>query len=347
MHADTLKFYKYVPVEKPLYKGKFCDSPFVSLQIDHDGDVQLCGCQYHMPYTIGNIYQNSLQDIWLGPAADDVRQSVLDETFTYCSWNCSALPNLPDRSSVIVPELCDFPEIIKIDLDRSCNLKCASCREGIIIEKNSLRIDKQTAIFTEIIQWALSNPHRNICVHPISSGEIFASHSGMAFLKLLVDYPHDNLKLIIATNGTLITRHKELLLNLKPLLKRFTISVDAATAETYAVVRGGVWQDVVDGIAFISQTLRIKSNLRFCIQKNNWHEIELFAKFADQYQVGFEYQKLLDWGHWTIAWWHDNNVFDRTRPTFVQALEKLKLIKQTYPGQVSMAAELTKYIQKS
>ena len=41
MHVDTLKFYKYSPIKKPKYKGKFCRLPFDSLQIDEDGDVQL------------------------------------------------------------------------------------------------------------------------------------------------------------------------------------------------------------------------------------------------------------------------------------------------------------------
>jgi len=85
MHVDTLKFYKYSPVKKPMYKGKFCRTPFDHIQIDEDGDVMLCDCQLYMPHVIGNIYQNKLQDIWLGQEANKVRQSVIDEEFTYCN----------------------------------------------------------------------------------------------------------------------------------------------------------------------------------------------------------------------------------------------------------------------
>jgi hypothetical protein len=95
-----------------------------------------------MPYTIGNIYNNTLQEIWLSHSAEQVRQSVSDGDFTYCNWACSALLNLPLRPSQL-PVVNPFPKIIKIDLDRSCNLKCPSCREHVIIEKNSARIDKQ------------------------------------------------------------------------------------------------------------------------------------------------------------------------------------------------------------
>lgn len=345
MHVNTLKFYNYTPVKKSIYKGKFCSQPFDTLQIDSDGDVQLCDCQLHMPYSIGNIYQSSLQEIWLGEKAKQVRQSVQDEDFTYCSWACSFLPLLPNRP-IVVPSVLEFPSTIKIDLDRSCNLKCPSCREETIMEKNSLKITKQIAIFEEIKQWAIENPNRQFVISPMASGEIFASHSGLLFLKSLIDYPGNNLKLEITTNGTLINRNQTLLLNLKHLLKNFSISIDAATPETYALVRGGDWQELQQGLEFLHNQLNLPITLRFCIQKNNWHEIEQFAELAGKFNAAISYQKLLDWGHWTIDWWHKNNVFDRTQSSFEAALEKLKLVKQTYPGHVGMPAELFKYIRK-
>jgi MoaA/NifB/PqqE/SkfB family radical SAM enzyme len=314
------------------------------MQIDSDGDVQLCGCQLHMPYTIGNIYKSSLQEIWNGTQAQQVRQSVVDEDFTYCNWNCSMLPMLPNRPDVL-PDTPDFPELIKLDLDRSCNLKCPSCRENIIIEKNSSNINKQIAVFEEIKSWALANPKKQIRIIPLGSGEIFASHSGLQFLKSLQTYPYQNLKLEITTNGTLINRHRDLLSNIRHLLKRFSISIDAATPETYALVRGGDWQELILGIEFLHRE-QIPLQFNFCIQQTNYHEIESFADFSLKFDANISYQKLLDWGHWTIAWWHNNNVFDRKRSSFNSALESLRSVQQKYPKKISMFAELTKYLEK-
>lgn len=345
MHPDTLKFYKYVPIKKPIYRGKFCWQPFGILQIDNDGDVQLCGCQLHMPYTIGNIYQNSLQEIWLGSSAEQVRQAVIDEDFTYCNWACSSLPVLPPRPPVL-PTVPDFPEHIKIDLDLSCNLKCPSCREETIIEKNTDKIKKQEKIFEEIRQWAKDHPHRSIMVSPMASGEIFASHSGLKFLKSLSDGQTPNLELTITTNGTLVNRNQNLLSQIKNLLHEFSISIDAATAETYALVRGGDWEELQRGLQFLHQQLHIPINLNFCIQQHNWHEIEQFADYAAQFDANVRYQKIEDWGHWTIAWWHDHNVFDRNKPTFDLALQSLARVKRKYPERISLAAKLTKYLEK-
>lgn len=345
MHTDTLKFWNYSPVKKPIYKGKFCRTPFTTMQIDSDGDVQLCDCQLHMPYTIGNIYKNSLQEIWSGELAQQVRQSVVDEDFTYCNWSCAKLPVLPERPNII-PAVLDFPQTIKIDLDRSCNLKCPSCREKIIIEKNSSNINKQVEIFEEIKQWALTNPSQQLNILPLSSGEIFASHSGLKFLNSLVDYPHKNLQLEINTNGTLINRHRELLLNIKHLLKNFYISIDASTPETYALVRGGDWLELMSGIDFLHNTMQLPLRFNFCIQQNNYQEIDQFAELAARFDAHVAYQKLLNWGHWTTEWWHNNNVFDRNRHTFDTALNSLKSVKQKYNSKISMAAELIKYLEK-
>jgi hypothetical protein len=298
-----------------------------------------------MPYVVGNIYQDTLQNIWLGEKANQVRQSVIDEDFTYCNWACSNLPLLSDRPQIL-PGLKKFPKIIKIDLDRSCNLKCPSCRETVIIEKNSPKINKQTELYNEIITWARENPNTQVSIVPVSSGEIFASHSGLQFLRSLIDYPYDNIRIFITTNGTLLNKNQELIKNIKHLISNISISIDAATPETYSVVRGGDWQELILGLEFI-QSINIPSwQFSFCIQKNNWHEIKLFADFCDRFNAFTSYQKLLDWGHWNIAWWHENNVFDRTRDTFELALDSLRQVHEKYPNRITMVSALTKYLDK-
>jgi len=344
MHQDIIKFWKYSPVKKPKYKGKFCYKPFEVIQIDGDGDVQLCTCAIHMPYTLGNIYQDTLQDIWLSEGANRVRQAVADEDFTYCSWSCDFLHTLPNRPAVL-PVVQDFPKTIKLNMDLSCNLKCPSCREGIIIEKNSTKIDKQIELYNQIIQWGMDDPTKILKIIPMGSGEIFASHSGLAFLKLLKDYPYNNIKLDITTNGTLIYRNRELLTSIRHLINSFSISIDASTPETYAVVRGGDWNELLLGLEFIKNTITKNLTFRFCIQKNNYHEIESFADFTSQYNAAIVYQKLLDWGHWDIAWWHDNNVLDRSRDTFNLTLDSIQRVKLKYP-KLGFAAEISKYLEQ-
>ena len=344
MHPDTLKFYKYTPTKKSQFQGKFCRIPFDTIQIDNDGDVQLCDCQLHMPYTIGNIFKNSLQEIWNNHEADQVRQSVADSEFTYCSWACPTLHSL-NSSPAKLPQVKSFPKTIKLDLDLSCNLKCASCREQVIIEKNSNKIQKQIELFEEIKQRALAHPAEYLTIVPMASGEIFASHSGLKFLESLVDYPHRNLKIQLTTNGTLITKNIKILKRIHHLLSRVEISIDAATTDTYSVVRGGNWFELIDGLDFFHG---IKKPLffKYVVQKNNWHEIVDFAEFAHTYNANIYYSNLLDWGHWTIKWWHDNNVLDRHNEHYKSVLTSLQQVKNKYLRKVEFSAGIIQNLKK-
>jgi radical SAM protein with 4Fe4S-binding SPASM domain len=344
MTPDILKYYKYVPIKKSQFQGKFCKIPFDTVQIDNDGDVQLCDCTFHMPYTIGNIFTNSLQEIWNNHEAAKVRQSVADGDFTYCNWACSALYNLESRP-VQPPQVESLPTVINLDLDLSCNLKCPSCREHVIIEKNSEKIQKQIELFEEVKQWALNNPTKSFTIVPLSRGEIFASHSGLKFLESLIDYPHSNLKIQINSNGTLITKNLKTLDRIHHLLSQVDISIDAATAKTYSQVRGGDWSALISGLDFFRD---IKKPLffKFVVQKNNWHEIEEFAELANQYDAAIYYSNIQDWGHWTIKWWHDNNVLDRHNEHYAEVLNSLQQVKNKYPGRVTFSADIIRNLKK-
>jgi radical SAM protein with 4Fe4S-binding SPASM domain len=345
MNEQILKFYKYVPEKKPKFAGKFCRVPYYSIQIDNDGDVQLCSCTLHMPYTIGNIFQHSLKDIWHNSQAGQVRQSVWNSNFTYCNWACSGLYQLVDRPTV-EPMVLEFPREIKVDLDLSCNLKCPSCREETIIEKNNDRIQKQIEVFDEITQWALAHPTTQIKLVPLSRGEIFASHSGLKFLQSLIDYPHDNLKLWLVTNGTLIKKNWATISQLTHTVAEWSVSIDASSAETYAQVRGGNWSDLLEGLGLIQQSKPRRFLINFCIQKNNYHEIESVAELANQFGATIQYQKLGDWGHWTTDWWHQNNVFDRRQPSFETALTSIRRVLKQYPNSATVSGEIAKYLEK-
>lgn len=346
MHPDTLKFYKYTPTVKSQYQGKFCFAPYKNLEIDEDGDVILCGCQLHMPYVIGNIYQNTISEIWNNSQANEVRDSVARGEFTYCNWACGQLRSLKSRPDVI-PATPSFPKHISVKLDLSCNLQCPSCRENKIMEKNNDKIFKQKLVFDEIVKYALANPDQIIEVNPLSSGEVFASHSGLHFLKSLADYPLNNLRLSILTNGTLINHHRELVGKISHLIDGFSISIDAATPETYSRVRAGNWNELWAGVEIINKLDLKLFAANFCIQAANYHEIESFANLAFSKGIrNVGYQKLNDFGHWDINWWHNNNALDRQKSSFEMVLNSIQKLQHSYPDQVSVAGDITNYLEK-
>lgn len=340
MKPEVLVHYKYRPTVKPQHTGKFCYNPYHMIEIDEDGDVMLCGCQFHMPYVVGNIYQNSIKDIWLNANSKLVRDSVAAGEFTYCNWSCPNLQHLELRPNVL-PNIGEFPTSIKIDLDRSCNLKCASCREHLIQEKNTQRIATQKAIFNEIFDYASSHTDQQFRIFPMGSGEVLASHSGLEFLRKLQHYPYSNIQVTAPSNGTLLWHHRDLIDSIQDKIN-FTISIDAATEETYAQVRGGNWQELQQGI---QRYRSIIQHFCFVVQEANWREIEQFAEYADQLGLRADYQKLEDWGHWSVEWWFENNPLDRKKSHYHDVIDLLCRTRNRFPRS-SFASNLVNLMNK-
>lgn len=340
MNEGILKFYNYKPEVKPQFQDKFCLAPWHAIQIDLDGDVMLCSCASHMPYVIGNIFQSTLSDIWHNAQATLVRQSVADGEFTYCNYTCGSLNRLMPTPSVI-PEVSEFPSHITLDIDLSCNLKCPSCRESVIIEKNNDKIAKQVELFEEIHQYALSHPEKTMSLIPIGRGEIFASYSGLNFLRSLINYPHNNLKLTFTSNGTLIHKNQDLIQSINRLVNWWNISLDASTEQTYTQVRGGNWNEVLLGLDLIKKYSK-PLVLNFCIQQKNYHEIESFAELAQKYNARVVYQNIGNWGHWDLQWWKSNDPFNGD--TRIEILNSINRVRNRY-STVSLAGELEQIVK--
>lgn len=340
MKPEVLVFYKYRPAVKSMHAGKFCHDPYEIMEIDEDGDVMLCGCQFHMPYVIGNVYKDTISDIWQNQEAAKVRDSVVRGEFAYCNWSCPKLNYLVDLPEVI-PAVGNFPRSIKIDLDRSCNLKCPSCREHLIQEKDNYKIQKQKQIFQEVVDYALSHPDQHFKIFPTASGELLASHSGLEFLRSMQNYPYPNLEIIFSSNGTLLWHHQELINHVIDRVG-ISVSIDAATPETYAQVRGGNWDDLLKGLHLYQGKIQ---QLNFVVQQANWQEIESIAKFAESLNTRVDYQKLENWGHWNPDWWHENNALDRTRDYYDDVITALTNVRTRFPRS-TFAAGLVNLMNK-
>ena len=65
--------------------GKYCASPFISIEIDSDGCVRMCACASWMPTTIGNIFDAPLINLLNSSLAQSVRQSIRDGNYRYCN----------------------------------------------------------------------------------------------------------------------------------------------------------------------------------------------------------------------------------------------------------------------
>jgi MoaA/NifB/PqqE/SkfB family radical SAM enzyme len=247
----------------------FCYRPFKDLYVDIEGDCYLC-CPLWMSRKAGNVLKTSIVDIWHGADASDLRVSILDQSFRYCR-NCG---NKGCVTQNVTPY--DLNEIGTLTLghDQSCNLTCPSCR---LSAKSAS--PKATAIDQAVFSSGVLKTVR--CLNLGGNGDPFAS---LLFRKLLKELPsmdcHPDLRLSLQTNGLLLTPEMlaEVQATGKPVDK-LLISVDAANADTYRMVRGGDWDVLMKNLFHLGHT-GLFVQLNFVVQELNFKEIVAFVELA-------------------------------------------------------------------
>lgn len=285
-----------------------CSQPFEWCEIREDGRVFLC-CPSWLKMPIGHLLQQSLEQIWNGAEARRIRTSVLDGSLQYCnSKRC------PRRTTLTAPvqrlgEVAD-PELLaalrgrqtrlsygpkKLNLcyDRSCNLSCPSCRSQVwqpsLVERELL-----ARITQRLLQEAAGSVQTLIVS---GSGDPFASSAYRELLQgvNVVDFPRLQ-SIELHSNGQLWTpKAWAQLASIHPYVQAAEISVDAASAATYAQNRGGDYGRLLENLAFIA-TLPIAVKLSCVVQANNFRELPAFAALAAAHGFSAYCSQLVNWG---------------------------------------------------
>lgn len=341
----------YIPKKftRKNWHGKYCLSPFVMIQVGVDGRIRLCGCDTWQPTTVGNILDNSLQDILATQLSTDVRQSIIDGTYEYCNENfCGVIQNnglntidtVPPNVKELLADSRQFvmPYEISFHGDMICNLSCPSCRKEVI-KPAPEELEKYNAIGDRMFNNLFRQPtDQRIHVMLSGTGEVFASPMLLRFLQKfdLNDFP--NLALSLNTNGLLAERSWPRIQHIETAVRKITVSIDAVTAPTYERIRrGGAWTDLVDSMQFIQakcQQIGAKLHTRMIVQQGNYQEsVEFYHWCKNQGVDCVEYSQVTNWGTWTAEEFAKENVFDLNHPERAKALDtiaELRTFKDTW-----------------
>jgi MoaA/NifB/PqqE/SkfB family radical SAM enzyme len=260
---------------------RFCNAPFYGFEIIPSGDVQLC-CGDWLPHPVGNIFKSSAREIWNSPLAQAIRNSVLEDTFNYCT-RCPFLPNSPSLlPETLPPTNLDSIPSLRLGYDRTCNLACPSCRSSIALEdRKQVELVHEAMIGSGALDMAKQ-------VHMSGRGDPIASPTFFKFMQdLPVLAPH--LQIALITNGQLLDQHHlDLLGSSANKIEEINISVDASTPETYAKNRGGSWTKLWNNVQLINRAIRkpgFQFHMSFVLQSNNFRELIPFTQIAFENQA--------------------------------------------------------------
>ena len=322
-----------------------CMVPFTSLEI-HDTKRFLCCASWLKNYLPENT---SPKDAWESDTSYNIRESMLDGTYKYCDKNqCPRLSklnsvgdiggngpmvlksNMSNETKNKIQQHKDRtlkPTTVQFSFDRTCNLKCPSCRIDIItadskkIQEVKKTIDQIQNQYGESID----------TLYITGTGDPFVSVGFRDFLRNFDKTKWPSLKRIhLHTNATKWNKKMwDSMSRIHTYVKSCEISIDAGTKETYETKTrlGGNWDDLIDNLKFISTIPKLKSvKTSFVVQKHNYKEMETFYNLmVDIFgnKVNVFYGKINNWGTFTEEEYLEHKVWDESHPLYDDFLKNL------------------------
>lgn len=285
---------------------KFCGESFDTVNIHESGLVGPCLCKvWHTKGFMGNLNTNTLTELFSNEWIQEFRRTIFDQSFNHCNpdqcgkfWNLDQLVSLDHIDPLPV-----LPTNIHLHLDENCNLKCASCRNSNIYSKE---VNPRAAKILDVLADDYKDFDKKVFVYGDGTGDIFASSAYQQFLRS--DRVPKCWNFCFTTNGNLITKNLDLIDQISTQIDLVIVSLDAATANTYRDIRGGVFEIVLDGIRELVAR-GIKVSTQYVVQYKNYQEVREYVDLCKS--IGVRHiglQKIDRWGHLNNSWWQANQI---------------------------------------
>lgn len=330
------------PVDYDL-SDKFCPVPFTHFSTGFRGSVFGCTCPAWVPFPIGDVLEAESADaIWNSEAALEIRRSILDGDFRYCSrTQCSFITarKLPKKTEVRTPRLRaiienhttrmdDPPQMVEMNHDPTCNLACPSCRTELVVSDAD-----DVGIYARAADRVLLPLLREVKgqTYITGGGEAFASKHFRSILRRLNRAEYPGLDVFLITNGQLMTPHRwSEFPNLPEMISIVSVSVDAARAATYEVVRRpGKWAPLMKNLEYLAGMRRAERirrlGMNFVVQKANFREMLEFVALADSFSADhIWFQRVTNYGAYDEATFAGVDVTAPSHPDHAELLEILR-----------------------
>lgn len=312
-------------------KALYCHHPFTRLEIKADGRAYCC-CEGWLPTPLGNVLDSNLVDLWQNSAiASRIRESVIDQSFRYCT-SCPYLPGTGGPVQENMPSELPSPErigVLKLDYDQSCQLACPSCRTHH--SKHWVDDVKVSAIHEAVLASGALDIVDQLYV--TGAGDPFASKLYWELLRNLPDLSSNpRMTIFLHTNGLLLDKDRwEAMPEARKRVTDVGISVDAATPGTYKHIRGGSWSKLWDNIAFLNQVRSRRSTrpiilgMFYTVQAANFRELVPFVKMAIASRANWiSVTAMRNWGTFTTAEYESRAVHQPHHPQHEEWLRVLE-----------------------
>jgi len=288
-----------VPIAAAGPKRRWCNKPFEHMEVVEDGRVFLC-CPGWQPSAVGNVFATPAIEIWRGPAAEAIRNSISTDTFRWCEA-CPMLAAVTGHVRYVDEVQSASTErigVLNLAYDRTCNLACPSCRTEDVVYNSGARYDHLLRLTERVLPLF---PYVDL-LNITGSGDPFSSRTYRSLMRELDPAVYPHMRLRLHTNALLFTPAAwEALGEARRMVSAVWISIDAATESTYALNRGGDWHRLLQNLEFVSSLGFAEMKLFFVVQANNWHEMPAFIRLARAHGACTQFHALRSWSTFSDA----------------------------------------------
>lgn len=262
----------------------FCNRPWDHLHMTYGGKTYVCG--WANKKQIGDLSKQSVEEICNGPDVKAIRDSIEDQSFSYCQGvSCPFLSNnsLPDLSPEEFKKEVDArigkpPTNFNIAYDYTCNHACPSCRNGLFKTDSSYRPLMQR-MENELLPYLGNAKFLEAC----GNGDVFSSKYMMNLLSK-TKIRDKNCLITLETNGVLVKRNWDKVTHLEDYQLTVIVTPNSFKKDTYKALSGGfdnleTTMESMDFLSELRQQGRIKNYIvTMVIQLENFREVPSFVE---------------------------------------------------------------------
>jgi MoaA/NifB/PqqE/SkfB family radical SAM enzyme len=230
----------------------------------------------------------------------------------------------PTSSPVPAATAAALPKIMNLAYDRGCNLACAYCRTELFYPKKD--VNNVGAVHRNLFAHGLEGVERLVIA---GNGDVCASRYYMDFLENFDADRYPGLRIKIQTNGLLFTRDRwQRIAKSHSAIDWISVSVDAATPETYRINRGGDFRKLRECLQLVSEIRKAGTIelffINFVVQANNFREMKAFVDLGEEFGCDLvEFQCIENWGTFSPEQFDAVAVQQRTHPDHQAFLDHL------------------------
>lgn len=281
-----------------------CRTLFNHAELNQQGLLQCC-CVPFVIGEMGSVEENTIDEIWNGIVHRIMCLATNNRTYSFCNPDmCPVFIGRSKDKNIDLNrkylEMENKARNLLVNFDDSCNLRCQSCRNEVKVATGR-ELEKNLRYADMLIDQVL--PHVEF-ITMAGTGEVFV---GKGYERMYTSDAMNNIGWIrLLTNGLLFNeKNWKKISDGKTARFILTVSIDAATKETYEQLRRNGSFDVLKKNMEFASKLRKNGTLayfrlNFVVQRKNYKEMPLFVQWGKALGVDeVFFTKILNFGTYT------------------------------------------------